>query len=178
MELSPNIDKYLSHSEKQALETINEEIATDYDKLEIAKANRSICQGLINQYENGLTPWPDGATATFVAGTTTILGYSVSGQWYGKGQWRVSIFTHRDAFDKIYKHLQIEIDGLTAERNSLISKYNATYKDALAKDRDSARGVAVTYATKMNEMNITAYKYGLIAGILIVAFIVYRKFKK
>jgi hypothetical protein len=178
MELSPNIDKYLSFADKQALQTINQEIASDYDKLEIAKSNRAICQGIISQYEGGATSWPDNATAIFVPGTTTILGYSHSGQWYGKGEHRLSIFTHRDAFDKIAKDLQNKIDGLNAERNALITTYNAKYKNALEKDRDAARGVAVTYATKMNEMNISAYKYALIGGILILSLVVYKKFKK
>lgn len=178
MELLPNLDKYLSHSEKDTLQNLNEEIALDYKKIGIAKANKDLCQGVINQYESGATSWPDNATLVYVDGTKDILGFPSGGRWYGKGEWRLGIFTDRDAFAKMEKDIQEQLDAKIELRDITINAYNERYKDQLGKDADASRGVAVTYATKMNEMNVTAYKYGVIAGIIIVGYIVYKKFKK
>jgi hypothetical protein len=71
-----------------------------------------------------------------------------------------------------------EVEQKVEERNTMIQNYNIAYKDVLKADSDAARNVSVTYATKMNEMNINTYKYGVIAAIAIIAFIVYRKYKK
>jgi hypothetical protein len=178
MELAANIDKYLSFAEKQNLETLNSEIALDYKKIAIAKANKDICQAIINQYEYGGTSWPDDKTASYVKDTIKILGYPVESRWFGKGQWRVVIFTDRDAFAKMEADITNEVGGKVAQRNSDIEKYNLKYKNLVAADANASRGVAVSYATKMNEMNISTYKYGVIAAIAIIAFIVYKKFSK